>query len=232
MGRASAIAFAKHGADVVFSARRTEALTEAVEEAGSGHVVKIDVSDEADIERGVAESVDLLGGLDGILYTPGVSPLRAMSELSLADWQHVFTINTFAPSLVIKAALPHLSDDAVVGVVSSDSSLQPRHSLIPYGASKRAVEAVLEGWRTEQIGGKRFLTIIVGPTQPTEFADNFDPELFGAVIPHWQRQGFSTGLMNADDVAESLCATYNSMFAAPTFGMQTVLLRAPEPETP
>jgi NAD(P)-dependent dehydrogenase (short-subunit alcohol dehydrogenase family) len=192
----------------------------------------MDVTDEADIERAIADSVAAMGGLDGILYTAGASPLAAMSTLTMDDWQRVYAINTFGPSLVIKHALPHLADDAVIGVVSSDSSAQPRHSLIPYGSSKRALEATLEGWRTEVLGGRRFFTVVLGPTQPTEFGNAFDPQVFEGVIPHWGRQGFHTGMMEAVDVAEALVASYNAMFAAPTFGMETVLLRAPEPEVP
>ena len=230
LGRATAIAFQRHGADVAFAARRRDSLDTAVGEAGGGHVVAIDVLDPASIEQGVAEAVDELGGLDGIFYTAGMSPLGPMSGMSQDDWQTVFSVNTFGPSLLISAALPHLSQDAVVAVVSSDSSEQPRHSLVPYAASKRALEATMEGWRTEVLGTRRFLTVILGPTGPSEFANAFDPEAFGAAITHWQRQGFNTGIMQADDIAEGLAACFAAMFAAPTFGMERLLLRAPEPE--
>ncbi len=232
MGRATALAGVRHGADVVFAARRRELLDEAVAEAGGGRVVTIDVLDADDVERAVNEAAAELGGLDGILYSAGMSPMRPMRDCKVADWQTIFGVNTFGPSLVIRAALPHLAADAVVMAVSSDSSHQPRHSLVPYAASKAALEATMEGWRTEEIGGRRFLTVVLGPTQPTGFADEFDPEVFGAAIPHWQRQGFRTGLMAADDVGEHLAATMALMFGAPTFGVDSILLRAPEPETP
>ena len=232
MGRATAVTFARSGAEVVFATRRADALHDAVAEAGSGHAVTIDVLDPDDIVRGVGEAASALGGLDGILYTAGVSPLAALTDLTLTDWQRVFGVNTFGPSLVISAALPHLSEDAVVAVVSSDSSAMPRHSLVPYGAAKRALEATLEGWRTEVLGNRRFVTIVLGPTQPTEFADEFPPEAFAALLPHWARQGFNTGIMNADDVARGITASFAAMFAAPTFGMETMLLRAPEPAQP
>jgi NAD(P)-dependent dehydrogenase (short-subunit alcohol dehydrogenase family) len=232
LGRASALAFCEHGAEVVFSARRADALERACADAGAGHVVTIDVTDEADIVRAVSDAVGLLGGLDGILYTAGASPLAPMTSLDMAEWQRVYAINTFGPSLVIKHALPHLAPDAVVGVVSSDSSQHPRYGLVPYGSSKRAMEATMEGWRTEVLGGRRFFTIVLGPTQPTEFANSFDPDVFEATMPHWARQGFSTGFMAADDVGQALAANFGAMFAAPTFGIESALLRAPEPETP
>ena len=229
-GRATAIALVRSGADVVFAARRADKLSAAVKEAGAGHVVTMDVLDGESVSRGVNEAAELLGGiLDGIVYTSGMSPLRPLADLSVADWQQVFGVNAIGPNLVIAAALPYLADDAVVTVFSSDSSLQPRHSLVAYAAAKRALEATLEGWRTELLGGRRFVAVLLGPTMPTEFGDAFDAATMGATFAHWQRQGFRTGLMNADDVANGLTSCLAAMFAAAGFGIETILLRAPEP---
>ncbi|MDE0115916.1 MAG: SDR family NAD(P)-dependent oxidoreductase [bacterium] len=230
LGRATAIALQRNGANAVFAARRREALEEAVAEAGGGHVVAIDVLDPANIEQGVGEAAKMLGGLDGIVYTAGMSPLAPMAEMAADDWQTVFGVNTYGPNLVIKAALPHLSEDAVVVAVSSNASSMPRHSLVPYAASKRALEATMDGWRTELLGNRRFVTVILGPTEPSEFAHSFTREDFEAVIPHWQRQGFRTGLMHASEVAHGLASCLAALFAAPTFGIESLLLCAPEPE--
>ncbi len=230
LGRATAIECLRNGADVVFSARRRDVLEEAVAEAGGGHVVTIDVLDPSSIERGVGQAAETLGGLDGIVYTAGMSPMATMAELTMDEWQTVFGVNTFGPNMVIGTALPHLGEDAVVVAVSSDSSEQPRYSLVPYAASKRALEATMDGWRTEMLGNRRFVTVILGPTMPTEFADSFTPEAFEAAIPHWQRQGFRTGIMQADEVAHGLTTCLAALYAAPTFGIDSLLLRAPEPE--
>lgn len=232
MGRASALAFARAGASVAFAARRQERLDEAVAEAGSGTAVTIDVFDAADITRAVDEAADRLGGLDGVLYTAGMSPLSRLRDLTAEQWQRIFAVNTFGPNLVTAAALPHLSADSVVAFVSSDSVEEPRHSLGAYAAAKAALESSLRCWRTEEIGGRRFLKVVIGPTWPTEFGDQFQPEVMAALIPHWQRQGFRTGLMAADDVAAQIAATYETLFASPTFGVETLFLRAPEPDAP
>ena len=117
----------------------------------------------------------------------------------------------------------------MVAAISSDSTSMPRHSLVPYAASKRALEATMEGWRTEVLGTRRFVTVVLGPTTPTEFANSFDHKAFGEAIPHWQRQGFRTGIMDADDVAHGLVSCIAALFAAPTFGIESLLLRSPEP---
>lgn len=224
------MAFARSGASVAFAARRRERLDEAVAEAGSGIAVTIDVLDPADVPRAVDEAAERLGGLDGVLYTAGMSPLARLRDLTADQWHRIFAVNTFGPNLVIAAALRHLSADSVVACVSSDSVEEPRHSLGAYAAAKAALESTLRCWRTEEVGGRRFMKIVIGPTWPTEFGDQFLPEHMAALIPHWQRQGFRTAMMAADDVAVQIASTYEALFASAGMGVETLFLRAPEPE--
>ena len=230
LGRATAIALQRHGADVAFAARRRDSLEEAVAEAGGGHVVAIDVLDPASIEQGVAEAVDALGGLDGIVYTAGMSPIGPMTSLTQDDWQTVFGVNTFGPNLLITAALPHLSEDAVVAAVSSDSTSMPRHSLVPYAASKRALEATMEGWRTEVLGTRRFVTVVLGPTTPTEIRQLIRPRGLWRGHPPLAASGLSNRDHGCRRRGQGLVSCMAALFAAPTFGIESLLLRSPEPE--
>jgi NAD(P)-dependent dehydrogenase (short-subunit alcohol dehydrogenase family) len=232
VGKACATAFVRHGAAVAFAARRRELLDAAVAEAGGGHAIELDAMQPDSITAAVGAAAEAIGGFDAVLYASGMSPIARLSEVTPAQWNEIFTINTFGPSMVFAAALPHAAPDAIMAAISSDSSHQPRHSLVPYAASKAALEASMEGWRTEEIGGRRFMTVLIGPTGPTGFADNFTPDQFMGIIPHWQRQGFRTGMQSSDDVGEHLSVSFASLFAAPTLGIETLLLRAPEPALP
>lgn len=232
VGKACGVALVRHGAHVVFTARRAERLAEAVAEAGGGCAVSLDVTSQASIEHGVEQALENLGGFDLVLYVAGMSPIASLRTVTSGQLQTIFAVNTFGPIHVIAACLAHAADDAIFAVVSSDSSHQPRHSLVPYAASKAAMEATMEGWRTEELGGRRFMTVLIGPTQPSEFAANFTEAEFMNVIPHWGRQGFRTGTQRGDDVGEHLAVSFASLFRAPTLGMETLLLRAPEPAAP
>src|SRR3954469_4877590 len=64
IGRAVAIQAVREGAKVVFAARRTDALADAVEEAGGGLPVDGDVRRVGDCERIVQQAVAALGELD------------------------------------------------------------------------------------------------------------------------------------------------------------------------
>jgi NAD(P)-dependent dehydrogenase (short-subunit alcohol dehydrogenase family) len=230
VGKACASSFVRNGASVVFAARRRDLLDTAIAEAGGGVAVELDVMKPESIAGMVDTAAGFYGGFDSVLYTAGMSPLARLSTTTPEQWNQVFAVNTFGPSLVFAAALPHMSTDGILAAMSSDSAHQPRHSLVPYAASKAALEASMEGWRTEEIGGRRFMTILIGPTVPTGFGDSFTAEQFMAVIPHWQRQGFRTGSQSSDDVASMLSATFATLFQSPGLGMETLLLRAPEPE--
>ncbi len=230
MGRESAIAMARGGADVVFAARRLEAMEDAIREAGSGHAIAIDVTDPDALRAGIDDAARHLGGLDGLLFTPGLSYIERLATMSPSQWQTTLAVNLVGPNLAIAAALQHLSPEGVIAVVSSDSADQPRHSLVPYAASKAALQATMEGWRTEETGGRRFVTIVLGPTRPSEFRRDFDPEKFDALQPHWRRQGFRIGGLAASEVGAFLAQKFAFFLDNPGFGIDSLLLRAPEPE--
>ncbi len=219
---------------MAFAARRVDLLAGAVDEAnaagpGVAHALALDVTNTDSIADSVTAAATTMGGLDGVLYTAGMSPIARLSTVTPEQWHTILAINTVGPSMVFAAALKHISPDGIMAAISSDSSHQPRHSLVPYAASKAALEATMEGWRTEEIGGLRFMTVMIGPTGPSGFADNFSPDEFMGLIPHWQRQGFRTGMQTSDDVGNHLASAFASLFDAPLLGIETLLLRAPEP---
>jgi NAD(P)-dependent dehydrogenase (short-subunit alcohol dehydrogenase family) len=126
---------------------------------------------------------------------------------------------------VVQAALPHLSDGAAVGVLSSDSVGTPRPGLVPYAASKAALEELMRGWRTEH-PEIRFSTIVIGPTFPTEFGTSFDPELMGELWDEWASLGLAdTTIMDGTELAEVIVATYLTLLPYHGIGMEEIVLR-------
>ena len=232
VGRCAAVAMAHRGANVVFAARRADLLHQAVREAGAGQAVEVDVTDPASIEGAIEQAVGHLGEIDVLLYTPGASIIARLRDMTAQGWNELLAVNLVGPNLVFAAALPHLTANAIVAAFSSDSSREPRHSLVPYGCSKAALEAAMEGWRTEETGGRRFVTLVLGPTHPSDFTRDFDPDEFASLFPHWQRQGFRTGSLAAPEVGAYLAESFGFMLANPGFGFETTMLRAPEPDEP
>lgn len=175
VGRALAEVAASRGARVVAVGRREDRL-EALR-AGSEakiHPLVGDVRSEDDCDRMVDGAVKLLGGLDGLLYAAGVSPLGRLVETASQDWQKVLETNVMGAALVCRRCIPHLeASDGRALFVSSISANDPRPLLVPYGASKAALDALIRGWRNEH-PQLCFVRVVVGPTT-TEMGADWEP---------------------------------------------------------
>jgi short chain dehydrogenase len=120
--------------------------------------------------------------------SPIRSPIRPVEHWTFEDWSAVLTTNVVGASQITATCLPYLSTDAIVAYLSSDSAFKPRHSLVPYAASKAALEMTIQGWRLEH-PERRFVKVIVGPTAGTDFATNFDGESIHVALPSWLAHG-------------------------------------------
>jgi len=225
VGRAIAHHFVAAGAQVALSARRAENLTEAIAEAGGGVAVPGDVRAHDGAEQVVKGAVEALGGIDVIIYATGVSPLQRLRHATREQWTAVLETNLVGLHEVVQAALPHLATGATVGVLSSDSVGTPRPGLVPYAASKAALEELMRGWRFEH-PEIRFSTIVIGPTFPTEFGSAFDPELMGELWVEWERLGIAdASIMDGNELAQVIVTTIQSLLQFPTIGMEEIVLR-------
>lgn len=225
VGRSIAQKFVKSGAQVALSARRAENLEEAIAEVGGGIAVPGDIRAHDGAEQVIKGAVDALGGLDVIIYATGVSPLQRLRHATREQWTHVLETNLVGLHEVVQAALPHLAPGAAVGVLSSDSVGTPRPGLVPYAASKAALEELMRGWRTEH-REIRFSTIIIGPTFPTEFGSAFDPDLMGELWAEWEALGIAdTSIMDGNELAEVIVNTYLTLIPFHGIGMEEIVLR-------
>ena len=224
IGRAVGEAAVAAGADVVFSARRLANLEEVVRTHGRGHAVRIDVRHPATIDSGVAEAVERLGGLDHLVYSAGMSPLAPVARATPEDWREVMETNVIGAALTIRATVPHLSGHGIAAFCSSIDVQRTRSGLALYGASKCALNNMIETARVEH-PDIRFLTLLVGPTQPTEFGNRFDPELAASLFGEWIAQGFMTAnLMETGELAASVVTLLEMMEANRTVDLRQARL--------
>ncbi len=230
IGRATAVAAVRGGAHVALVARRGALLAEAVEEAGGGHAITANVCVPSDCTRLVAEAVASLGGLDIVLYATGTAPLRRMAEVDERDWRAVYETNVVGASNVIRAALAAgIGDGAIVSALSSESVPAPRPGLVPYAASKAALETMMTGFRAEH-PRVRFGVITVGSTLQTDFGRDFDPVLLGELFADWMRLGMlQEGFMNATELGEAIAGIFGAVWPHPSIGLEHVVLRPPFP---
>jgi NAD(P)-dependent dehydrogenase (short-subunit alcohol dehydrogenase family) len=232
IGRAVGLRAMSHGAQVAFCARRADRLGEAVTAAGGGHAIAADVRDPDECERLVADAVAALGGLDVVVFATGISPLRMLGDTGAEEWAQVLETNLIGAHLVMRAAVPQLAAGGVFAVISSDSVGRPRPGLVPYAASKAALEEMLRGWRFEH-PNVRFSCLAVGPTFPTEFGAQFEPELTMEMFGVWDKLGMvHANIMETDSVAEVLVDTLGVVLRNPGVSLDYLVVRPAPIATP
>jgi NAD(P)-dependent dehydrogenase (short-subunit alcohol dehydrogenase family) len=147
IGRASALAFARAGARVVVADLEPEGGTETVrliEEAeGEAHFVRADVSDEGDVERLIAETVQTFGRLDFGHNNAGIgAPPAPLHESDRRAFDRVLAVNVTGVWLCLKHEARQMLNAGSGGAIVNTASLAGLigfPSNVAYSASKHAV---------------------------------------------------------------------------------------------
>lgn len=147
IGRATAIAFARSGAKAVIVADVDEgggnATARSVTEAGAqAEFLRTDVSHAEDIERAVAQAVQVCGRLDVAVNNAGIEGRQApLVEQTEQDWDRVLDVNAKSVFLGMRAQLRVMLSQghgAIVNVTSV-AGLVGFTWISPYVASKHAI---------------------------------------------------------------------------------------------
>ncbi len=239
LGRCIGVGLAQRGDSVALLARRRERIEAAAAEAGPGTVaIECDVTDEASCRSAINEAADALGGIDNLVYTPGVGPLVRLVDTDAETWRRVFDTNVTGAALTTAAAVPHLTASAGKAVyLSSDSGTigPPWPGLGAYGVSKAALERLVEAWRAEhpEIG---FTSLIVGECAggegdaQTGFNAGWDLELARQAYPLWLSRGcMSPKLMPVEDLVNVVHTILRTNAAT---SMPVVIARAAPADMP
>lgn len=125
VGAATALLFAKSGANVVISARRQAALDEVAEkikaEGGNVLTVSTDISKDEDCKNLMKAAIDAFGGIDILVNNAGVldTGLAPVDKFDDVETQKVIAINQIGTMQCIRAALPHMTAGASIVNVAS-----------------------------------------------------------------------------------------------------------------
>jgi NAD(P)-dependent dehydrogenase (short-subunit alcohol dehydrogenase family) len=239
LGRCIGVGLAQRGDSVALLARRRERIEAAAQEAGEGTIaIECDVTDEASCRSAIDQAADALGGIDNLVYTPGVGPLVRLVDTDAETWRRVFETNVTGAALTTAAAVPHLTASVGKAVyLSSDSGTigPPWPGLGAYGVSKAALERLVEAWRAEhpEIG---FTCLIVGECAggegdgQTGFNAGWDLELAKQAYPMWLSRGcMSPKLMPVEDLVDVVHTILRTNAAT---SMPVVIARAAPADMP
>ena len=170
IGRAAALRFAAHGAQVVVTCRRAEPLRALAESHANISYIVADAADPASAPATIASVIDRFGRLDVLVNNAGAGAILPLADASAQQIAHIFAVNVFGPSLLATAALPHLkaTRGSIVNV-SSTFGHKAAAALSHYAASKAALEHMTRCWALELAAdGVRVNAVAAGPTE-TDF---------------------------------------------------------------
>ena len=144
IGAACALRFAAEGARIAgFDvAEPAAAHRDAVEKAAPGSLwERVDVRDEASIERAVAAALARFGRIDLLVNAAGVSGYGAVDEVAAEEWDRVVGINLRGTYLVSKHVVRGMKAQGSGSVVNlaSIEGLEGMQSQAAYNASKGGV---------------------------------------------------------------------------------------------
>ncbi|MDJ0719906.1 MAG: SDR family NAD(P)-dependent oxidoreductase [Prochloraceae cyanobacterium] len=145
IGRATAIAFAREGANVVVAARRVKEGSETIRlirEAGSdGIFIKTDVTVEEEVRALIEKTIDTYSRLDCAFNNAGVAMGGSLTETTVDIYEKVFDVNVKGVLLCLKYEIQEMLKNGGGSIVNNSSiaGLTGIEQISVYVASKHAV---------------------------------------------------------------------------------------------
>lgn len=193
IGKATALAFAREGAQVAIGARRQaegDAVVQEIRDAGGEAIfVKTDVTAPEDVNALVKKTVEHFGKLDIAFNNAGIEGehLAPVVEDSEKNIRNIFDVNVIGLWHSMRAEIPHLTENG--GTIINTSSVAGKRgfgAFSAYVASKHAVEGISRSAAHELAPAKvRVNTIAPGPvdTELLDRATGGDPSGFVSMVP-------------------------------------------------
>ncbi|KTR77244.1 oxidoreductase [Microbacterium oxydans] len=169
IGAATAIAFAREGADVAISYLPQEEedasrIAEILREAGATvATIPGDLRDPEYCRALVAEAVEKLGGLDVVVNNGGKQVYQeSLTDITDEQFDDTFKTNVYAMFWITKAALPHLPAGSTIINTTSIQAYSPSGILVDYASTKATINAFSKGL-AEQLAPKGIRVNAVAP---------------------------------------------------------------------
>jgi NAD(P)-dependent dehydrogenase (short-subunit alcohol dehydrogenase family) len=164
LGLGWATGIAQAGGDVVIWGRRRERNEEAAAElrqyGGRVLAMEVDVSDEAQVVRGMRDAIDELGRLDCVIPNAGINTHPpSFVDLGSDLWHGLLAINLHGVYYTLRESVRHMVERSEQGdpggsliTCGSLTVTQGRPAIQHYSAAKGAIAAVTRGIAVEYGG--------------------------------------------------------------------------------
>lgn len=145
IGRALCERFAREGARGVVVADLDDARAQQVASAFGGLALRVDVADEADVQRLVRLTTDRFGQVDVFCSNAGII-LRSDEDAPTAEWQRHWDVHVMAHVFAARAVLPQMlaRGEGYLVNTASAAGLLSQVNAAPYSVTKHAAVALAE----------------------------------------------------------------------------------------
>jgi len=188
IGRATAILFAKEGADVVIAylsehedALETRKLVE--KEGRRCFTLDGDLGKEAFCKRCVEKTMQEFGRLDILVNNAAQQfPQKNIEDITEEQLERTFRSNIYSQFFMTKAAMPHLKEGATIINTSSVTAYRGSPQLLDYSATKGAIISFTRSLalalakkkiRVNAVAPGPIWTPLIPSTLPPEKVENF-----------------------------------------------------------
>lgn len=146
IGAGIAKRFGEAGANVIVHYRGgregAESVAAEIESAGAqARAIQAELSTEEGSASLIRECINAFAGLDVLINNAGIFPNKALLEMTLQDWQEMYSANVETAMLCTTAAANYMKDHkggAIINI-SSTSALNPGADHSHYNSAKAAI---------------------------------------------------------------------------------------------
>ncbi len=162
IGKEIVMRLAQEGAKVIVNYRSSpdeaeEVVNKIEQQGGEATAIQADVSQVDQSKQLVEKVVEKYGKLDILVSNAGIEHFGKLEEITLEDFNRVFSVNVAGQLFVTQAASAHLPSGGRIVLTSSVSAKISVFYHTLYGASKAAVSAIVRNLAPEL--GERGITI-------------------------------------------------------------------------
>ncbi|GAA4378280.1 SDR family oxidoreductase [Hymenobacter koreensis] len=152
IGRAAAEQMGREGGKVAVLGRDAKAGREVVSviraAGGEARFVSCDVGRDAHLRRAVERVLGYWGRVDVLVNDAATMTFEPILKLDPAEWDQLMNVNLRALFRLCQLCLPHMKNGSIVAI-SSVHAHQTTPNVVPYAASKGAMEAFVRGLSQE-----------------------------------------------------------------------------------
>jgi NAD(P)-dependent dehydrogenase (short-subunit alcohol dehydrogenase family) len=155
IGKAVALELAREGARLLITARQEDKLDGLAKEigrlGGQAFAVPADLANVADIQKILANCLSRFSKIDILVNNAGAMSRASIQDLTLEEWDYVYSVNVRAPFLLCKGAAESMRRQKAGDIIniSSQRARQGRANRSAYCSTKAALNVFSQSLREE-----------------------------------------------------------------------------------